>query len=912
MTTAERAIAKVDKAPTTSIGRRILVRSLAVGLIPLILLGFVVFIGLNDLNNTAVTRADESREVLSEESVVVASQEQAVSVSREINVVLNERIRDVQAWARSSEIVSGATSGASDASEQGLTRRTTDQLEEQFADSKALSSTGAARTYLNAELSNNRDFGEIFFTESHGYNVSYTSQTSDFVQSDEEWWTNAWENGLDLSDVAFDESAGVFSVDIAVRIEDPNSGRALGVLKTSLGIGFVQTIADERSGDAVDYTIALGDGRMIAETESNHSPQRMMGFSSSPGLATAIQERSGSAPTGTLIDDEFVYGYTTTLDPSRFESLGYDNFGGFDWLIVSTQTADTAFAPLRGLEALKADISDAGTNLRTLIILFLLVGIAIAFLMARKTAQGIVRPIQELTTAASTAAETGLPTAVNEINAEGADLDSVEAPSVRIETGDELETLASAFNSVQASAVRLAAEQAASRRNTSEMFVNLGRRNQSLLKRQLRFIDSLEQSEENPDTLESLFKLDHLATRMRRNAESLLVLAGDRSPRRWAAPVEVRTAVESALAEVESYERVDLSGVTEGEMMGNVVADVAHILAEVIENGLNFSPPTAEVFVAGRMAGDDYILTVVDHGLGMKPAEIDVANERLSTVTELTKVPSQYLGLFVVARLAQRHGIAVTLTDAPSGGLSVRIVLPAAILHQEVVEEEAAPEESDAPISALDLPGDVTLDDDPEIARAEVEVYELLAKAEQALAKVEGIRADRSKEDIAEEEAANTRRAMNEANPPARRAEDKEPPRPITNQPVTEPVHEPATPIVTASNEAPVDVGGMQFARRAKKTSAPQPAEAQARRTTDAAIKPTADEAAPDLAQFGFKRRESKRDEPVSSNQPMPAGVGAAPVENENVEVVAAKSRNQWSSFQRGKQQAESVVADNE
>lgn len=921
MSTHEQALTHIDQAATTSIGRRILIRTIAIGVVPLLLLGLVVVVGLNGLNSTASTRADESRELLSNESVAVASEEQAVSVSREINLLLNERIGDARAWARSVEVVNAAVDGGEFADEAGLVGRSIDVLEEEFADSKQLRSDTGSRNFLRSEIEANPDFREIFFTDLNGFNVAYTDQTSDFVQSDEEWWTDAWANGLSVSDVDYDDSAGVFSVDISVRIDQPGTNRPVGVLKTSLSIAFVQQFAGVRANDSVEYLVALADGRLIADSSSNHAPLRMMslnfaGAAASPGLGTAMTAGLEPGEAGVQVTDDFVYGYTTTLDPTAFDEVGVDDFAGFDWLVVSTQTSDVAFAPLRGIEALKADIGDAGNNLRTLIMLLLLAGVAVAYLMARRTAEGIVRPIHQLTAAATAAAETGLPTAVDEINAEGADLESVTAPSVDIATGDELQTLAGAFNSVQATAVRLAAEQASSRRNTAEMFVNLGRRNQSLLKRQLRFIDSLEQSEENPDTLESLFKLDHLATRMRRNAESLLVLAGDRSPRRWAAPVEVRTAVESALAEVESYERVDLSGIADGEMLGNAVADVAHILAEVIENGLNFSPPTAQVAVTGRLADDEYILTVTDEGFGMKQDEIEVANERLSTVTELTKVPSQYLGLFVVARLAQRHGITVSLSDAPAGGLSVRIVLPAPILHREIVEEQTPMSDSPAAaLEALDLAADITLDEDPEVAQAEAEVFALLAKAEEALAKVDEIRAQRSDADIAEEEKAKAARSGREnssdradgSTQKARRSEDR-------TAAAADPA--PATAETPESavemNPEPVDVGGMQFTRREKKTSGPDSTANQGRRSSDSAPNESAaDDPAvdADLAKFGFTRRESKRSNASTATESVAArAVSTVAEQAEDVEVVAEKSRNQWTSFQRGKQDAESTT----
>lgn len=879
---------------TTSIGRRILIRSLAVGLIPLILLGFVVILGLSSLSSTAATRADESRATLSAESVEVTSEEQAASVSREINLLLNERIRNVQAWARSSEVVTAATDGTALSIEQDLLTQSIDELETAFVETKRIGLDIDSRNYLRSELEANTDFAEISFTEANGLNVTVTSETDDFVQRDEEWWTGAMANGVHVSDVEYDQTAGIFSVEIAVRIENPVSGEGLGVMQTVLGIGFVQEFVDRRATDGVEYVVALADGRLIADTVSDHNSLRMMtvnfaGAAASPGLGRAMDASLEAGQSDVEITDEFVYGYTTTLDPSAFSTVEADGFTGFDWIVVSTQTAEDAFAPLSSVEALKNDIADSGSNLRTIIVLVLLAGIAAAYFMARRTAQGIVKPIQQLTDAATSAADTGLPNAVQEINTDGADLSSVEAPQVEIATGDELQTLAGAFNSVQSAALRLAAEQAQSRRNTTEMFVNLGRRNQSLLKRQLRFIDTLEANEQDPDTLESLFKLDHLATRMRRNAESLLVLAGDRSPRRWAKPIEVQSAVEAALAEVENYDRVDMGAIDDGKIQGNIVADVAHILAEIIENGLNFSPPSAEVQVVGRNIGDRYVVSITDEGFGMKQDEIERVNEQLSTVVEITDVPSQQLGLFVVARLAGRHGIDVELSNASSGGLTVRVEVP---LAEERVEDEVTKPASDSG-KTPEGTDDASSTRADEALQADAEVQELLAKAEAAAAKAAAIRADRDDRDVLEE---------------ARLAEDRR-------------NSDSASQEASAGDSEPsdVEVGEFSFPRRgskAKPVAADQPKAAPApvpeapvkqRRKSDPAV-----EAPAAVDEFGFKRRESKRptkEAPESGRRkadPKSASDGAT----EDVQEVAEKSRSQWGSFQRGKTEAENAVDD--
>ena len=204
-----------------------------------------------------------------------------------------------------------------------------------------------------------------------------------------------------------------------------------------------------------------------------------------------------------------------------------------------------------------------------------------------------------------------------------------------VKTRDEVGDVAEALNTVQETALELAVEQAVLRRNIADSFVNLGRRNQNLLGRQLDFITELESNETDPDTLASLFRLDHLATRMRRNAESLLVLAGIDPPRRWSAPVRLNDVIRAALGEVEDYQRVSVAGVEPATVVGSAAADLAHLIAEFVENALTFSPPDQNVEIRGRHIDAGYTLAIIDNGFGMAPDDIERANRRLAGVGEL-------------------------------------------------------------------------------------------------------------------------------------------------------------------------------------------------------------------------------------------------------------------------------------
>ncbi|MEU9732428.1 nitrate- and nitrite sensing domain-containing protein [Streptomyces sp. NPDC048002] len=250
----------------------------------------------------------------------------------------------------------------------------------------------------------------------------------------------------------------------------------------------------------------------------------------------------------------------------------------------------------------------------------------------------------------------------------------------------EIAEVASSLRQVERTALQLAAQQAALRRNTTESLANLGRRNQNLVRRQLALITRLEQQELDPQALAELFELDHLATRMRRNAESLLVLAGQNPPRATAAPAQGLEIAQAAVAEVEQYRRVLVAAVEPVRVRGYAVADVVHLLAELVENGLNFSPPDRPVEMHGWHDPDDgaYCFAVVDHGVGMPEPDRRRAGALLAGSGEetLPAAPTRFLGHQVVGRLARRlgEGTQVHLFDTPGGGLSALLTLPGRLL----------------------------------------------------------------------------------------------------------------------------------------------------------------------------------------------------------------------------------------
>lgn len=308
-----------------------------------------------------------------------------------------------------------------------------------------------------------------------------------------------------------------------------------------------------------------------------------------------------------------------------------------------------------------------------LILLVLLISLAGAFVVARS----MVRSLRRLQDTAQTVAQKRLPELVKQLSeADPQDVDtSVE--NVGINSRDEIGKVATAFDDVHREAVRLAAEQALLRGNVNAMFTNLSRRSQGLIQRQLSLISELESREADPDQLENLFKLDHLATRMRRNGENLLVLAGEEPGRRWTRPVPLVDVLRAAASEVEQYERIELSAVPATQVAGRVVNDLVHLLAELLENATSFSSPQTKVKVTGHALPDGRVLVEIhDTGIGLSPEDLGAINERLANPPTVDVSVSRRMGLFVVGRLSLRHGIRIQLRPSDSGGTTALVMLP--------------------------------------------------------------------------------------------------------------------------------------------------------------------------------------------------------------------------------------------
>ncbi|MDP9846067.1 nitrate- and nitrite sensing domain-containing protein [Streptosporangium lutulentum] len=304
----------------------------------------------------------------------------------------------------------------------------------------------------------------------------------------------------------------------------------------------------------------------------------------------------------------------------------------------------------------------------------------IVLLITTGVVRSLVGPLRRLRSEALEVAGERLPAYVQQVR-ESRDGEVVaDVPSIGVTSRDEIGEVARAFDEVHREAVRLASDEARLRNTVNAMFVNLSRRSQTLVERQLTLVERLERGERDDQRLADLFKLDHLATRMRRNSENLLVLAGQEVVRRWRQPVELMDVVRASLSEVEDYERVVTRVNSEVAVAGPAVSDVVHLLAELVENAVSFSSREHEVVVSSsRIDGGGVMISVSDQGIGMTPDELSQANRRLADPQTADASVARRMGLFVVGRLALKHGIRVQLRPQETG-LNAMIVLPEHLL----------------------------------------------------------------------------------------------------------------------------------------------------------------------------------------------------------------------------------------
>ena len=319
-----------------------------------------------------------------------------------------------------------------------------------------------------------------------------------------------------------------------------------------------------------------------------------------------------------------------------------------------------------------------------------LLAVIASIVLSITTARALIAQLERLRLAALELAERRLPSVVERLG-RGEEVDvAAEAPPLSFGS-DAVGQVSRAFNTVQETAIRSAVEQAELRRGIRDVLLSLARRTQALVHRQLTLLDRMERREMDTAELEDLFRLDHLATRMRRNAENLIVLSGATPARGWRRSVPMMDVVRAAVAEIEDYTRVTVLPMGSVALAGRAVGDLTHLLAELIENAVSFSPPPAVVQVSAHVTARGYAIEIEDRGLGIAEERLEAINARISRPPEFNMSRSVQLGLYVVGRLAQRYGVRVTLKNSAYGGTTAVVLIPGDLLIDDPDIDVGAP-----------------------------------------------------------------------------------------------------------------------------------------------------------------------------------------------------------------------------
>ncbi|MER5794367.1 nitrate- and nitrite sensing domain-containing protein [Streptomyces sp. NPDC001980] len=463
---------------------------------------------------------------------------------------------------------------------------------------------------------------------------------------------------------------------------------AEGELQTQLGsfssyayleqVGLQEYAGAGTAGDMTRLRAALADAQKKGAQQTAKAAQDAkaagQAFVTPPALTKMISEIASGKTTEQLAAEG--------ITPESFfaaSALAFDAYRG-----IEVHLTDTALASARSIadDARRDAITNGSVALGAVLA---------AVLLAAWVARSMSRGMRRLSASAMEIAAQRLPAVITQLSqAVPGQVDTRVAP-IPITTTDEIGEVARAFDHVHREAVRLAAEQALLRGNVNTIFTNLSRRNQSLIERQLALITDLEEREADPEQLANLFRLDHLATRVRRNGENLLVLGGERPTQQWDHPLPLVDVIRAAASEVEQYERIELAGIPEAEIHGRAVTDLVHLLAELLENATSFSSPRSTVRVTATRLPDTRIMVEIhDQGIGLVPEDFALINHKLANPPTADADVYQYMGLFVVGRLADRHGIRVQLRPAAGeSGTTSLVMLPGTVTWRSGTESDA-------------------------------------------------------------------------------------------------------------------------------------------------------------------------------------------------------------------------------
>ena len=374
-------------------------RVLFIGIVPILVIGSITWFSLNQLTTEVSSKLNIAQTELLDRVVGANLITVSNRLAEQLDTFMLERISDVVTWVSAPIIVQAAKAATIRHDKEGFADLDIAAVEAKFKTSKSLNVSPRTNNYLIQQIASSEHFGEAFFTDANGFNVALTNPTSDFVQRDENWWKTAWENGISVGEVEFDDSAGIWSVDISVRIDDKRTGRSLGVMKAVLGVSLIQQVADTGAegieGGAV--TVINGDGQLLAETSSGHAQNRIMNESINfrKSSETAIKAVFGAQPSGYVIGERKVFGYAHSAGAELYKPV-VDRFQGFNWVVVVQQPTDVALAAIHGLAGIQSSLARSQQNIIYVLGTVFILVFVLAIIMAGILSSRIISPLLEL------------------------------------------------------------------------------------------------------------------------------------------------------------------------------------------------------------------------------------------------------------------------------------------------------------------------------------------------------------------------------------------------------------------------------------------------------------------------------------------------------------------------------------
>ncbi len=374
-------------------------RTLFIGILPVLLVGLFSWFSLTSLTSTANIQLDKSRNELLDSVVGNNLSTTAARIVNQLDTFMLERISDVVVWASAPIVLNAAKLAAVEHQKAGLVGLPIDDVEARFKEQKSLDVSPASNRFLIQQIRRSSHFGEVFFTDKNGFNTALTNPTSDFVQRDENWWKTAWENGISVGEVEFDDSANIWSIDISVRIDDPVSGNSLGVMKAVLGVSLIQAVADAGARDINGGTVTVinSGGQLLAETESKHAKNRIMVDSVNLRNSSdaAIQQVFSAKSRGYVLGSGQVMGFAKSAGAEMYRTV-VSRFPGFNWSVLVQQPTAIALAPIAGLNSVQKSLQASKQQMVIILAIVVILVFILAFFVAGMLSKAITRPLLDL------------------------------------------------------------------------------------------------------------------------------------------------------------------------------------------------------------------------------------------------------------------------------------------------------------------------------------------------------------------------------------------------------------------------------------------------------------------------------------------------------------------------------------